>query len=170
MAWGGGGGRSGSISHVLSAQSKRSRSPGACTGGWEEGAGPEPCRGASGEAPGDTDLTCLQPRPQHTLWVPSTQWRPMNAHNGARHAVVLTALPNLASSVPRGSTVTGCFHVTARGICDSHPFARVALCSSGTHLARPSGKSLQTLHASVTGVLTQETTPRSPRRPGRNIC
>lgn len=130
--------------------------------GWEEGAGPEPCRGASGEPPGDTDLTCPLPLPQHTLWVPGTQWRSMNAHNGARHAVVLTALPNLASCVPRGSTVPGCFHVAARGICDSHPFARVALCSSGTDLARPSGKSLQTLHALVTGYQ-----PRKPPHAAR---
>ena len=97
----------------------------------EEGAGPEPCHGASGEPPGDTDLTCLQPRPQHTLWVPSTQWRSMNAHNGARHAVVLTTLPNLASSVPRGSTVTGSPHVAfvTRTLLHVWPSAPQALTS-----------------------------------------
>lgn len=34
--------------------------------GGEEGAGQELCCAASAEPPGDTDLICLLPRPQHT--------------------------------------------------------------------------------------------------------
>ena len=105
--------------------------------------------------------------PNTHLWVPCTQWCSRNTHNGARHAVVLTVLPNSASCSPRRSVITGHLHVTTRGICDSHSFIREALCSSGTHLARPSGKFLQTLHASVTVVPTLGSYPTRPSRPSK---
>lgn len=105
--------------------------------------------------------------PNTHLWVPGTQWCSRNTHNGARHAVVLTVLPNSASRTPRHSVIAGYLHVTTRGICDSHSFTREALCSSGSHLARPSGKFLQTPHASVTVAPTLGSYPTGLSGPGK---
>ena len=138
--------------------------------GWEEGAGQEPNHAASAKPPGTQTSTVHSHVPNTHLWVPCTQWCSRNTHNGALHAVVLTVLPNSASCSPRRSVITGHLHVTTRGICDSHSFIREALCSSGTHLARPSGKFLQTLHASVTVVPTLGSYPTRPKQAQQSVC
>ena len=157
----------------LSAQSKRSRPtrPGACTGGLGRGRWPRAESCSKRQAPwGHRPQLFTATSPTHTCGCPCTQWCSRNTHNGALHAVVLTVLPNSASCSPRHSVITGHLHVTTRGICDSHSFIGEALCSSGTHLARPSGKFLQTLHASVTVVPTLGSYPTRPEQAQQSVC